>query len=359
MLPNAYAQGLSGARNTGIEASTGDVVCFLDDDAAAEPSWTTHLLAPYEDPNVLGVGGAAIPTWETEAPSWWPGEFGWVVGCSYRGQPTRRAPVRNLMGCNMSVRRTVLDAVGGFDTELGRQGDNQAGCEETELCIRAHELFPDGVFLHEPAAVVHHHVPGARASWTYFRDRCLAEGASKARMSRSVGQSAALSAESSYVSRVLPTGVATNVLSTLRGDLSGVTRAAAIMAGLSLTTGSFLTTRWSPRRRAASKTPPRRPPRPPRSSPPPSPSTPSCPSCWTSTSPCPPSTHGAATCLPTPAPSAWSPAAASRSARCRSTWTATSWPQSWSAHDCGTASPLPQSCRRSATVRRRRPPAPT
>ena len=87
VLPNAYAQGLSGARNTGIEASTGDVVCFLDDDAAAEGSWTTHLLAPYEDPNVLGVGGAAIPTWETTAPSWWPGEFGWVVGCSYRGQP--------------------------------------------------------------------------------------------------------------------------------------------------------------------------------------------------------------------------------------------------------------------------------
>lgn len=251
VLANAYAQGLSGARNTGIEASTGDVVCFLDDDAAAEESWTTHLLAPYDDPNVLGVGGAAIPSWETAAPSWWPGEFGWVVGCSYRGQPTHRAPVRNLMGCNMSVRRTVLDAVGGFDADLGRQGDNQAGCEETELCIRAHQLFADGVFLHEPAAVVHHHVPGARASWGYFRDRCRAEGVSKARMSRSVGQSAALSAESSYVSRVLPTGVAANVVSTLRGDLSGAARAGAIIAGLSLTAGSFLTTRWSPRRRAA------------------------------------------------------------------------------------------------------------
>ena len=249
VLANAHAQGLSGARNTGIEASTGDVVCFLDDDAAAEASWTTHLLAPYDDPHVLGVGGAAIPTWETAAPSWWPGEFGWVVGCSYRGQPTSRAPVRNLMGCNMSVRRTVLDAVGGFDADLGRQGDNQAGCEETELCIRARQLFPDGVFLHEPAAVVHHHVPGARASWGYFRDRCRAEGVSKARMSRSVGQSAALSAESSYVSRVLPTAVAANVLSTLRGDLSGAARAGAILAGLGLTAGSFLTTRWSPRRR--------------------------------------------------------------------------------------------------------------
>ena len=109
VLANAAAQGLSGARNTGIDASTGDIVCFLDDDAAAEEDWSTHLLAPYADPNILGVGGAATPAWETAEPSWWPGEFGWVVGCSYRGQPTTTSPVRNLMGCNMSLRRTVLD----------------------------------------------------------------------------------------------------------------------------------------------------------------------------------------------------------------------------------------------------------
>ncbi len=51
VLANASAQGLSGARNTGIDASTGDIVCFLDDDAAAEPDWSTHLLAPYADPS--------------------------------------------------------------------------------------------------------------------------------------------------------------------------------------------------------------------------------------------------------------------------------------------------------------------
>ncbi len=251
VLANASSQGLSGARNTGIDASIGDVVCFLDDDAAAEEDWSTHLLAPYDDRGVLGVGGAATPTWETAEPAWWPGEFGWVVGCSYRGQPTTTSPVRNLMGCNMSLRRTVLAAVGGFDTGLGRQGDNQLGCEETELCIRAGQLFPDGVFLHEPAAVVHHHVPGQRASWRYFRDRCRAEGISKAGVARRVGRSAALASETGYVRHVLPTGVLTNLGRSLHGDLAGVARAGAIVAGLGLTATGFLSARWAPRRQSA------------------------------------------------------------------------------------------------------------
>ena len=173
------------------------------------------------------------------------------MGCSYRGQPTTTSPVRNLMGCNMSLRRTVLDATGGFDTGLGRHGDNQLGCEETELCIRAGQLFPDGVFLHEPAAVVHHHVPGQRASWRYFRDRCRAEGISKAGVARRVGRSAALASEAGYVRRVLPTGVLTNLGRSLHGDLAGVARAGAIVAGLGLTATGFLSARWAPRGRSA------------------------------------------------------------------------------------------------------------
>ena len=160
------------------------------------------------------------------------------------------------MGCNMSLRRTVLAAVGGFDTGLGRHGDNQLGCEETELCIRAGQLFPDGVFLHEPAAVVHHHVPGQRASWRYFRDRCRAEGISKAGVARRVGRSAALASEAGYVRRVLPTGVLTNLGRSLHGDLAGVARAGAIVAGLGLTATGFLSARWAPRRRYRPGSPP-------------------------------------------------------------------------------------------------------
>ena len=245
VLANQGPQGLSAARNTGIEASSGDIVLFLDDDAVADPDWACLLTAPYADPAILGVGGSAQPVWQQPPPRWWPREFGWVIGCSYRGQPTSLSRVRNLMGCNMSVRRSVLQAVGGFDTGLGRTPDSPLGCEETELCIRAQTHFPQGRFLLEPRAVVHHAVPAERGSWRYFRARCRAEGISKARVARNVGRTAALSAERGYVRRVLPTGVLHNLARGLHGDLAAPAQAGAIVAGLAFTATGFLKIRWT------------------------------------------------------------------------------------------------------------------
>jgi O-antigen biosynthesis protein len=253
VIASSGPRGLSGARNTGMTASTGEIVLFLDDDAVAEPDWVSQLLAHYCDPHVLGVGGAAQPLWERSAPYWWPVEFGWVVGCSYRGQPDTTAPVRNLMGCNMSLRRTVIEAVGAFNEVLGREADNAFGCEETELCIRARQLVPDGQFIFEPKAVVHHWVPGSRSSWSYFRARCRAEGVSKARVARTVGRSAALSAEKLYTRRVLPAGIARNIRDGLAGDMAGFARAGAIATGLSITAFGFLSAKTAQAARVSSR----------------------------------------------------------------------------------------------------------
>ena len=70
VIASSGPPGLSGARNTGIAASTGEIVLFLDDDAVGEPDWVSQLLAHYSDPHVLGVGGAAQPVWERSAPQW-------------------------------------------------------------------------------------------------------------------------------------------------------------------------------------------------------------------------------------------------------------------------------------------------
>lgn len=246
-LANRYGQGVSGARNTGIEVATGDILVFLDDDAVPTPEWLERLLGHYRSSDVLGVGGLIVPRWEAgQAPRWFPDEFLWVVGCSYRGLPTRTAPIRNLMGANMSYRRGALEVVGGFDEGIGRSNRRSLGCDETELGIRVAQRFPNDRVLYDPTARVDHHVPKRRTTLGYFFSRCYDEGLSKTLVVRSVGATSGLSSERTYTLRTLPVGVAAGVWEAVRGDRSGLGRAAAIVAGLAATTAGYVAGRLRP-----------------------------------------------------------------------------------------------------------------
>ena len=245
VLQNTQRQGLSGARNCALAVASGDFVVFLDDDAVPAPSWLTALLRPFETADVVAVGGAAEPTWPESRPSWFPREFDWVVGCSYLGMPLHRAPIRNVMGCNMAFRSDVFQAGLRFEPTVGRTVVNVEGCEETELCIRLRGVFPEARIVFEPAAVVHHRVPAQRCSWTYFLRRCYAEGTSKARISGLVGSGDALSSEWAYTREVLPRGFRRGLRDAITGELGGLGRSAAILLGLSSTSFGFARARYA------------------------------------------------------------------------------------------------------------------
>jgi glycosyltransferase involved in cell wall biosynthesis len=239
---NREGRGLSGARNSGIAVAQGSIVAFLDDDAAAKPDWLERLATHYQDNGVLGVGGAILPQWLGGRPAWFPEEFDWVVGCTYRGMPETTAPVRNLIGCNMPFRGETLEAAGGFRADLGRIGRRPLGCEETELCIRIGQRFPNGLLLYEPAAEVRHKVPATRGQWAYFRARCYAEGLSKAGVTRTVaGGGKQLTAERAYVTRTLPRGVLRGIGQAMfQGNGAGVSRSGAIVGGLATTVAGYV-----------------------------------------------------------------------------------------------------------------------
>jgi hypothetical protein len=95
----------------------------------------------------MGVGGLIEPWWLDRQPSWFPAEFGWVVGCSYTGLPTERAQVRNVIAANMAIRRDVFEAIGGFRNDFGKQG-SRSEPEETDLCIRAGQAWPDRAWIY-------------------------------------------------------------------------------------------------------------------------------------------------------------------------------------------------------------------
>src|SRR5256885_1882671 len=53
-------EGLSRARNRGVQSSAAEIVAFIDDDAVAEAGWLRALVAEFSDPKVMAVGGRVV-----------------------------------------------------------------------------------------------------------------------------------------------------------------------------------------------------------------------------------------------------------------------------------------------------------
>jgi glycosyltransferase involved in cell wall biosynthesis len=191
--------GLSHARNTGVKQAQGSIVAFIDDDALADPCWLENSMANFENGDVMGVGGFICADWETSRSLWLPEELDWIVGCSYKGLPTKRAEIRNPIGCNMSFRKDVFDQVGYFRTDLGRFGSMLLCNEETEFAIRALRCKPKSKIMYEPSAIVYHRVRRDRERLGYVWTRSFYEGISKAIISFKSKSPTVLSTENSYL----------------------------------------------------------------------------------------------------------------------------------------------------------------
>jgi GT2 family glycosyltransferase len=239
ILANAGEPGLSSARNTAVELSTGDPIAFIDDDAVARERWLERLLYALRDPTVLGVGGHAVPTWEHGQPAWFPDEFLWVVGCSYRGL-AESGPVRNPLGCNMAFRAEIFDRIGLFDPAMGRLGNRPLGCEETEFCIRLAKSAPDGRVVLVSGADVDHRVSRDRERPSYLLRRCYHEGISKA-LVRRLGDTRSLNTERTYVRRALTSRVAASArtAATGPGRIAALGQITAIIGGLAAAVAGY------------------------------------------------------------------------------------------------------------------------
>ena len=228
-------QGISHARDLGAGAATAEILAFIDDDATPRPGWLAGLVRPFADDRVMMTSGRIEPRWETHQPRWFPPEFLWVVGCSYRGLPEDGATLRNPIGASMAIRRSVVEATGSFESHLGRIGTDGSGCEETEFAIRAHRLLPGRTVTYVTTSVVDHYVPEHRTSLSYFTRRCWKEGRSKAILVALSSAEEGLSAERAFLRSTIVRGLATTARRPARWDRLG-----AMVLGLVATGGGYL-----------------------------------------------------------------------------------------------------------------------
>lgn len=163
--------GASQARNRAISESSASIVCFLDDDASADPGWLAAMRAAWEraSPETAMIGGPIRPDWDGgKRPAWVSDHHLWIVAALDLGPESRRLDRERIWGANMSLRVGPVLELGGFDVNLGPRPDAPFGRDEEEdLQIR---LQARGFEIRwESAASVHHHLPPARVDPTYFQ----------------------------------------------------------------------------------------------------------------------------------------------------------------------------------------------
>lgn len=231
-VANTGGRGASGARNTGAQFAKTPFIIFIDDDIKVTNGWTSRLLEPFADPTVVGTGGGVVPRWQASRPGWFPEEFNWVIGASYRGMPTSVSTVRNVWAENMAVRTGVFHAVGGFRAGFGKVGELSRP-EDTDLCIR---MATDAVgkrWVYVPNAIAEHHVPEDRATISFFLRRTYHEGCGKVEMAQLLGRQEKLQDERDYLRITLPAGILRSSKAALvKRDLKELLKAAAIVAGI-------------------------------------------------------------------------------------------------------------------------------
>lgn len=150
-------QGASFARNTGASFSKGWLLCFMDDDAIAEPDYLEHILRFFEThPDANGLGGRIIPRYIPAEPKWMSHFVSSLVGnFDYSKEVEVFKPGKYPLESNMIVLKEDFTTIGGFNTELpGVKGTLRIGGEGKDFFLRLQALGRK--IYYDPSVIVHH-----------------------------------------------------------------------------------------------------------------------------------------------------------------------------------------------------------
>jgi glycosyltransferase involved in cell wall biosynthesis len=168
-------QGLSYARNRGWREARGEYVAYIDDDARAGKNWlkTAWVLLTNTKPAPLCLGGPILPFYSTTKPIWFKDEIR-----TWGDNPRYLRSGESFSGSNMIWRKSIVEALGGFDVRSGVRGDYLSVGEETALFKKIWHTFEQPHLYYSPELAVHHWVSPAKMTVSYQLKRAFAEGQS-------------------------------------------------------------------------------------------------------------------------------------------------------------------------------------
>lgn len=139
--------GKSRAANAGFKLSRGDIVAFLDDDIVPRKDWLVAISQHFSEDAGLGVITGRVELLDKED---------LPVGIRRSDQRMELRDLADLyllIGCNLAIRREVVERIGLFDNNLG-PGSRAGFHEDHDFFYRAWRAGEKVVY--EPSMFVYH-----------------------------------------------------------------------------------------------------------------------------------------------------------------------------------------------------------
>ncbi|MDR1683366.1 MAG: glycosyltransferase family 2 protein [Candidatus Symbiothrix sp.] len=173
-------QGISYARNLGVNEAQGVWIVFLDDDETVKPDFLQQLDDFSEEYLQAELISEPVqPVYETAPPDWMsPYMLRLLTGAYNKGRSVKIVGRKDYPGTGHAVfKRYLFLRYGAFNTDLGRKGNSLMGAEDKDFFLR---LIQNNVrCYYVPKAVVFHHIPTSKLSENFFRRIALAVGKSE------------------------------------------------------------------------------------------------------------------------------------------------------------------------------------
>lgn len=167
VIPTGVAKP-SHKRNVGIKCSKSEICAFIDADAYPHKDWLKNVVKYFKDAEVAAVGG---PSLTPASDNIWQKASGLILASRLGGGKfTHRYTSRktkdddDLPACNLVLRKSVLDKLGGFNVDNWPGEDTYLSMQITKQLNMKMVYAPDVVVFHHRRSLFREHL---KQIWAY------------------------------------------------------------------------------------------------------------------------------------------------------------------------------------------------